>query len=151
MDKNPLGPTKITSIRGTYIFDDTSLEGDFSERRAKLNTYHPNVPVYKLKERVLYLRHLVKYKSGTIFVDRYGNMLRYKKSSKLFNVYSRKIMKLTPHGNWTIVSVRGHEQPLVVGHTVLPTTTHASIMETQWGSLLYDLTNEQHEMYKRKI
>jgi len=149
--RNPLGPITIRTIRGNYIFDDLSIEGGFEERRARLPMEHPNIPVYKLKERVLYLRQLVKYKSGTTFVDASGNMFKYHKSTELFDVTSHKINRSKPYGNWTILNIDGYEQPFLIGQTVLPTTTHTSIMQTKWGPMLYDLTNKKHEPYKRKI
>ena len=151
IDRYRFDAIKITTIRGTYIFDDHSIPGTFEERRAKLSMMHPNMPVYKLKERVLYLRQLVKYKSGTTFVDSEGNIFKYQKSSKLFKITSHKITRKKAYGNWTILNVEGQEQPFLVGQAVLPTTTHASIMHSSWGPMLYDLTSKQHEPYKRKI
>ncbi len=151
VDTNPLGVCKITTVKGVYIFDDLNLRGDFEERRAHLAQYHPGKKIYKLKERVLYLRQLVKYKSGTTFVDHTGTLIKYKKSSKLFNIKSLKIERKLQHGNWTVIYVRNMEQPFIVGQIVLPTTTHASIMYSSWGPFLYDLTNKQHKPYKRKI
>lgn len=146
-----MGVVKITTIRGVYIFDDTSLQGDFEERRSNLSLHHPNSKIYKLKERVLYLRQLVKYKSGTTFVDHNGLIFKYRKSSKLFEIKSYKINRIREHGNWSVIDVYGMEQPFIVGQVILPTTTHASIMHTNLGLLLYDLTNKQHEPYRRKI
>jgi hypothetical protein len=151
IDTNPLGLVKITTFRGVYIFDDTNIAGTFEERRMKLPIHYPGKPIYKLKERVIYLRQLVKYKSGTTFVDLNGNLVKYNKSSKLFEVRSLKISRRREYGNWTIIQVEGVEQPYLVGQTVLPTTTHASIMDTTWGPFLYDLTNKQHDTYRRKI
>jgi hypothetical protein len=151
IDKNPLGLIKITTIKGEYIFDDTSLPGTFEERRSLLSLHYPNKSIYKLKERVLYLRQLIKYKSGTTFVDLEGNILKYRKSSDLYKITSHKITRKKPYGNWTIISIEGQEQSYLVGQVVLPTTTHASIMETKWGPLLYDLTSTKHELYRRKI
>lgn len=151
IDKKPLGPIEITTIKNTYIFDDLSIPGTFEERRAQLAIRHPNKPIYKLKEQVLYLRQLVKYRSGTTFVDMDGHLFKYHKSSKLFKVTSHEITRKRPYGNWTILSIEGEEQPYLVGQIVLPTTTHASIMHTKWGPMLYDLTSKKHEPYRRKV
>lgn len=151
IDTNPLGLVKVTTIKGVYIFDDTSINGSFEERRALLSTHHPGKSIYKLKERVIYLRQLVKYKSGTTFVDLNGNILKYNKSSKLFEIKSIEIDRQVEHGNWTIIHLEGFEQPYLVGQRVLPTTTHASVMETKWGLFLYDLTSKYHPTYRRKI
>jgi len=151
IDKNPLGIVRVTTIKGEYIFDDHSINGTFEERRTKLSLHFPNEKIYKLKEKVLYLRQLIKYKSGTTFVDIEGNLLKYSKSSNLYKIKSYKITKKRPCENWTIINIEGQEQPYLIGHVVLPTTTHASIMETKWGPLLYDLTTKKHEPYRRKI
>ena len=151
IDKNPLGLIKITTIKGVYIFDDTSLPGTFEERRYNLPLHYPDKPIYKLKERVLYLRQLVKYKSGTTFVDVDGNIIKYRKSTSLYKINSHKITRKRPYGNWTIINIEGEEQSYLVGQVILPTTTHASIMKTKWGPMLYDLTSEKHEPYRRKI
>lgn len=151
IETNPLGLVKITSIKGTYILDDTSIRGTFAERRVILSTQYPKEKLYTLKEKILYLRQLVKYKSGTVFIDYNGNIFKYKKGNRLYQVKSHKIEKKTPYGNWTILKIIGIETPFLIGHNLLPTTTHASIMYTQWGPFLYDLTNTEHELYRRKI
>jgi hypothetical protein len=151
IDTNLLGKTKITTVKGVYVFDDKSLKGDFEERRAQLPSAYPDEKVYKLKERVIYMRQLVKYKSGTTFVDSDGNIIQYKKSTKQFEIRSLKITRVRNYGNWSIIYLEGDEQMYIVGHIVLPTTKYASLMYTKWGPLLYDLTSKKHEPYKRKI
>ena len=151
IETNPLGLVKITTIKGTYILDDTSISGTFEERRMILATQYPPEKLYKLKEKVSYLRQLVKYKTGSKFVDYDGNILKYKKGNRLYEVRSHKIDRKTYYNNWTIIRVIGIEQPYLVAHLVMPTTTHVSIMYTKWGPFLYDLTNKYHEPYKRKI
>ena len=56
--------------------------------------------------------------------------------------------KFFPVNEWNL---EGIEIPFLIGSVLLPTTTHASIMQTQWGPFLYDLTNKYHKPYKRKI
>jgi hypothetical protein len=151
INKNPLGLVKVTTIKGTYILDDISIPGTFAERRLKLAEQYPKEKIYKLKEQVIYLRQLIKYKTGTTFIDYEGNIIKYKKSSKLFDVKAHKITRKRPYHNWTIIELNGIEIPFLVGEPVKETTTHASVMYTEWGPLLYDLTNKDHDIYKRKI
>ena len=146
IDTNLLGITKVTTIKGIYILDDATLPGDFEHRRACIVG-----KVYKLKERVIYLRQLVKYKSGTTFVDADGKLFKYKKSSKMFDIRSAKIVRKVDRGNWTVIHLQDFEQPFIVGQAVLPSTKYASIMHSSWGPFLYDLTSKKHEPYKRKI
>jgi hypothetical protein len=150
IDNDLLGRVIVTTIKGEYILDDYSYNGTFEERRHKIAENEPD-KLYKLKERVIYLRQLVKYKSGTTFIDFNGSLMKYAKSSKLYFIRSYKIMRKRDHGNWTIINVNKLEQPMLIGQVVLPTTTHASIMETKHGPFLYDLTSEYHEPYRRKI
>ena len=151
IEKNPLGLVKITTIKGTYILDDQSIEGDFHTRRLKMRSEYTEEKIYKLKEKVVYLRHLVKYKSGTSFIDSTGKIIKYKKSTRLYPVRSKKIDRKIIKGNWTNIYVSGLEIPFVVGHPLTYNTNYASIMYTDWGPFLYDLTSKQHEVYLRKI
>jgi len=151
IEKNPLGIVKITTIKGTYILDDQSLDGDFQTRRVKMYSEYSDEKIYKLKEKVIYLRHLVKYKSGTFFVDSTGKIIKYKKSSRLYPIKSKRIERKIIKENWTNIYVAGLEIPFVVGHALTYKTKYASIMYTDWGPFLYDLTSKQHEVYLRKI
>lgn len=151
IDTNLLGITKITTIKGEFIFDDDNIKGNFLQRRLKLSDQYSRASIYKLNEQVLYLRQLVKYKSGTSFVDINGIIFTYKKSSKLFQVKSLKILRKKEVGTWTIIHVDNIEHPYIVGNVILSTTKYASIMGTSWGPFLYDLTSKKHEIYRRKI
>ena len=149
IDKNPLGLVKVTTIKGVFILDDISINKAFPERRLLLRQQYPKHKIYNLKERVVYLRQLVKYNSGTIFIDHSGELIKYVKSTRLFDITCHKITRNIPYGRWSIINVNGIETPFIVGERV--TSEYASIMNTVWGPFLYDLTSEKHESYKRKI
>jgi len=151
VEETALGIVKITSIKGTYILDDKTYNGTFSERRIAMLKEYPTEKIYKLKERINFLRQLIKYKSGTNFIDYNGYILKYKKSSKLFDIKSYEINTISPHDNWNIINLIGLEQAFLIGGSISPITRYASIMDTQWGPFLYDLTSKHHESYKRKI
>jgi len=151
IDTNPLGLIKVTTIKGVYILDDTSIRGTFGERRVLLSAEYPSEKIYKLKEKVSYLRQLVKYRSGTTFMDYNGHLIKYRKSSKLFKINSHKINRKEPYGNWTIIYLDGIEIPFIVGETLTPNAKFASIMRTTSGPFLYDITSIQHDTYRRKI
>ena len=151
IEKTPLGLVKVTTIRGTYILDDTSINMPFEDRRLQLIQKYPNDKIYKLKEKVPYLRQLVKYKSGTTFIDFNGSLVKYKKSSKLFTITSHSINNIKEHGNWSIIRVQGIESPFTIGEPLVYNATHVSIMNTSWGPFLYDITSKAHEPYRRKI
>jgi hypothetical protein len=151
IEKSPLGLVKVHTVKGTYILDDLSINDSFIQRRIKLAQANPGKKIYSLSERVSYLRQLVKYKSGSIFVDYNGNLINYRKSSKLYNVTSHKIVNKTKRDNWTIIHLVDIEIPFLVALSSTSKATHASIMDTQWGPFLYDLTSEPHAPFKRKI
>ena len=130
IDENPLGLVKITTIKGEYVIDDKSINAPFHERRLLLFSQFPKDKIYKLKERVAYLRQLVKYKSGTTFIDYNGNIIKYTKSTKLFDIKSHKILNINKYDNWTIFYVRGIEIPFMIGEHLKYNVKYASIMHT---------------------
>lgn len=151
IERTPLDIVEVTSIKGKYILDDLNIDAPFPERRMLLKSKYPNEKIYKLKEQVSYLRQLVKYRSGTTFIDYNGDIFKYKKSSKLFQVKSHKIERVREHGNWTIFEVAGIETPFMLGEQLNYKAKYASIMHTSWGPILYDITSEPHEVYRRKL
>lgn len=151
LERTLLDTIEITTIRGKYILDDKSINAPFYERRAKLKYKYPKEKIYKLKEQVPYLRQLVKYKSGTTFVDYNGDIFKYRKSSKLFKVKSHKITKKKQYGKWTIFEVANIETPFMIGEMLTATAKYASIMHTEWGPFLYDITSQPHGVYRRKL
>lgn len=151
LEVTPLDIVEVTTIKGKYILDDRGINAPFAERRLMLKSKYPNEKIYKLKEQVSYLRQLVKYKSGTTFIDYNGDIFRYRKSSKLFEVKSHKIERTKEHGNWTIFEVAGVETPFMLGEALKYNIKYASIMHTKWGPFLYDLTSSPHEPYRRKL
>ena len=152
INKSAMGLVKVTTIKGEFILDDSSFKGTLPQRRVALAAYYPRERIYKLSEQVIYLRQLVKYRSGTVFVDYNGNLIKYRKSSKLYDITSHKITSTTPVKDiWTVIKLKGVEQSLLVGQIITRDIKYAAIMHTKWGPFLYDLTSEQHNPYKRKI
>ena len=151
IETNPLAQVLITTIKDTYILDDLAYNGNLEERRLKIKEECPRYKLYRLKERVLYLRQLVKYKSGSTFIDITGKIFKYKKSSGLHMVDSVYILKSRPSDGWTILYLQGIEIPFLVAHRVNSKVKYASLMHTDQGPLLYDLTSEYHDPYRRKI
>lgn len=151
LEQTPLDTVEVTTIKGKYILDDKNINETFAKRRLILKSKYPEEKIYKLKEKVSYLRQLVKYKSGTTFIDYNGDIFKYKKSSKLFPIKSHKIERTKEHGNWTVFEVVGIETPFMIGEPLKYNIKYASIMHTQWGPFLYDLTSKPHEPYRRKL
>lgn len=151
LEQTPLDTVEVTTIKGKYILDDKNINETFAKRRLILKSKYPEEKIYKLKEKVSYLRQLVKYKSGTTFIDYNGDIFKYKKSSKLFLIKSHKIERTKEHGNWTVFEVAGIETPFMIGEPLKYNIKYASIMHTQWGPFLYDLTSKPHEPYRRKL
>lgn len=149
----PLGIKKIRTYFDEYILDDPSLPGDYEERRIRLIQRYGKKKVYKLTERVDLLRQLVKYKSGSKFINLKGEIYEYRKSSKLYPVISVPIIKIDEHGdNWSVLTLKHEHQKFLVGFDVeRKNIKYASLMITEYGPFLYDLTKEPHDSYKRKI
>ena len=151
MEKSILGLIEITTIKGKYVLDDLSINATFPERRLLLGYTNPGKQIYKLKEQINYLRQLLKYKTGTTFIDHNGHIFKYEKSTKLFKVQSYKLGKVKPWYNWSIIKAEGLELSFIIGVSIPPEIKYISIMLTDWGPMLYDLTTESHEVYRRKI
>ena len=151
IETNLMAQVLITTIKDTYILDDLAYNGNLEERRLKIQQESPLYKLYRLKERVIYLRQLIKYKSGATFIDITGKIFKYKKSSGLYNIESLPILRKKISDNWTILYLQGVEIPFLVAHTVKPNVKFASLMYTNQGPLLYDLTSKYHERYRRKI
>lgn len=153
IEENALKQVKITTIKKTYILDDKSYpHRDFAARRVAMVRDYPEKDIYKLGERVDFLRHLVKYPSGTTFVNKLGEIVCYKKGNKFYLITSKQIIsrRFTELG-WTIFTIDDLDVEFLVTHPVTSEVRYASIMQTNFGPFLYDLTYEKHEPYKRKI
>ena len=148
-----LGIKKIRTHYGEYILDDPSIPGNFEDRRLVLRKRYGAAKLYKLKERVDLLRQLVKYKSGAKFININGDILEYRKTSKLYKINSYPIQSMKEYGdNWTVIGVQGFHQKFLIGFEVRrKNIKYVSIMDTRDGPFLYDLTKEPHEPYRRKI
>ena len=149
---NKLDTIYITTAYNTYIIDDKSLKGDLAKRRYQLlsmpilNDY----PLYPLKEKLNLLRQMVKYPTGTYFIDSDGLIFKYKKSSRLNWVECKKIKSWNKVDNRTVFYVDKQRMPYVTD-LELDYIPYASIMYTETGPLIYDFTTEYHKPYKRKI
>jgi hypothetical protein len=151
IEKTPLGAIIIQTIKQKYILDDLSLSGNFEQRRLQLYNHYSKLPVYKLKEQILYLRQLVKYPSKTKFIDNNGKLFEYKKGKKFYKVYSHRISKYNQKGNWGIIYLDGLEQNYLITQPLSYNAKYASIMYTDKGYFLYDLTKHFHKPYRRKL
>lgn len=149
----PLGVKKITTVKKEYILDDPSLPGDFAARRLKLRKRYGKDALYHFKERVDLLRQLVKFPGNTAFIDKNGKLIRYVKTSKLYEVRSLPIVSIKEIENiWSVITVKGISQKFLIGFDIKRKyIKYASIMFTKDGPFLYDLTTEPHEVYRRKI
>ena len=153
IDTNPLGVVKITTVKKTYILDDKSYpQRDYAARRVAMVKDYPEDKIYRLGERVDFLRHLVKYPSGTTFINKFGDLICYKKGRKLFPVISKHIIyKHIMDNGWTRIAVDDVDIEFLLTYRLPWEAKYASIMMTNFGPFLYDITKEKHEVYKRKI
>lgn len=145
--RNPVGPVYITTIREEYILDDLSLEGKLGRRRL-----HIIGNKYPLRGAIFTLRELLKFPSGTRFIDNNGHIFQYKKGRARYLVESKKICKkeLRPEG--LVCYITDVPSPILLSPNIeAQEKDYASIMYTNYGPILYDLTQEYHEPYRRSI
>jgi hypothetical protein len=145
-----LGRTSIKYRNKWTVIDDTTVDGNLGRRRLILS--YSGLDMYPLMEQLKTLRQMLKYPSKTNFIDWDGHLFKYKKTSKLHTVTSYPIEKCTINGGWTLIRVGPGDQDYAVSENLQKQgITHASIMMTNSGPFLYDLTSEYHDPYRRKI
>ena len=149
IERNPLGIIKVKNSRGEFILDNPNLQGDTLGAR-RLHILKKQRA--KLGERLTYLRQLIKYPSGTYFIDNEGRLYSYKKGKRRYLVVCRKILKKTITQSGTIIHVEKVNSPFKLYHNLeAEDVKFASIMETDWGPFLYDITGIKHEPFRRAI
>ena len=152
--ENLLGRKFIITRKKEYVLDDCSYAGNYAERRLRMKLDGIE-DIYPLDIRVEGTEDLVKYPTGTVFIDNTGKLFKYKKTSaKYYPVESRKIIKLVksdkPYAIRSLIYVDGYDIAFKY-HKSIKREKYASVMSTPNGPLLYDLTEEPHKTFKRKI
>ena len=153
IEETLMGKVYIYTTRGKYLLDNKALPySKYSQRRLRLKGTK-KVPLYKFRATVHNLRNLVKFPSGTRFIDVQGNLFKYKKQRKLYKVLSHKILKKKPTNDGScIVHIEKFNSPyLIDSNFVASNTNYISIIYTKDGPLIYDYTTERHEPYRRSI
>ena len=148
--ENLLGQLYIRNGKGEFLLDDKTLPGDLAHRRLHM----PKEKLYPLKQRVENLSQLIRHRTGTKFITNTGRIVKYKKSSKLYTVESRSILKVDTKidSHMSIITVENTSSRFKVPFNVdIRNYKYASIMLTDNGPILYDLTIEPHKPFKRKI
>lgn len=140
----------IVGFYSNKILDDYSIEGSFLERRLLLYAKYPNNKIYKLKNRLNLFRQLIKCPGNSIIITSDGLINRYKKGNKFCNVKSHKITRVGKNKFGILLYVSKHTEPFFVTALTI-NSNYISIIETKQGPLMYDITKEYHEPYKRKI
>jgi hypothetical protein len=146
--RNVLGKVKVTKRGKEYLLDDKRLSGDLAARRLQLKAKKEKL--FPLKTRIDTLRQLVKRPSGEQYIDSKGIMFKYKKGNKRYPLISEKIRKIIPKNGLYIVHVDKINSPFVV-FLKDDRVEFASILYTDSGPFLYDLTRENHAPTRRAI
>lgn len=137
--------TIIKSSYRKYTLDCKGLSGDYATRRLKLLSMELEHPLYMLKERITTVPQLVLTKR-TKFIDRDGNVVRYRKS-RFLRVEYTKVLRCdrTWAGNYRLV-------------TTLPTVFLSDTPADYIGYIrdghsltLYEKCNERKRTRKVKI
>lgn len=151
LETSPLGRVYVYTVKGKYLLDDKSIDSELLSIR-RLRMEPRDMEVYKFRGRIDTLRQLVKYPSGTIFVDKYGDIFKYKKGRKRHLVESRKILKRTMSDKGMLLHIDGIPTPHLLEYKTLEDRVKfVSVMLTDKGPLIYDYTATQHEPYRRSI
>ena len=151
IDKNILGPITITTRYNKYLLDDVSLPyNTLAMRRLMAKSKYP---WYSFKATLFSLRELFAEKSGTKFIDSTGALFTYKKGSRRYSVISKLITsKERLHAGGLLIIVKDMPSIYKVAFNRNNwESDYASMVITDMGPLLYDLTRDTHDPYKRAI
>ena len=145
--RNPVGPIYITTIRDTYILDDLSYPGDLGRRRRQIKENK-----YPLKETVFSFRDMVKFPSGTTFIDNTGKIFKYVKGNSRYIIKCKKVYKKELRTEGMVCYIEDVPTPVLLSPNMsAQTKDYASVLYTEYGPILYDLVQEYHEPYRRSI
>jgi hypothetical protein len=152
---NVFGLTKVRYIKkGWVIVDDKRIDAEsLAERRLQLIFKGLKDELCPLTEKIDLFKDMVKYPSGTVFIDAKGFIFVYNKSSRLNTVESLPIVKYAEIEGYIVFKVKGiPDFPFIIpSKTKDLGTKYASIMHTQYGPILYDITKDCHATFRRKI
>lgn len=146
-----MGKVYIDTGRGRYILDDKSIPyPSLAQRRLRIKN---KIPLYKFRGTVNTLRELVKHPSNTKFMDRNGNLFKYKKGNKRYKVVSHEIIRKEKlEYNRYVIYIKDVPTPqLLDNELVAKASNYASVIHTKDGPLIYDYTSEPHDVYRRSI
>lgn len=146
-----MGKVYIETGRGRYILDDKALPySTLAQRRLRIKN---NIPLYSFRGVVNTLRELIKHPSNTRFLDKNGNLFKYKKGRKRYKVVSHEIIRKERQDyNRYIIYIKDYPTPhLVDNEIVAKNSNYVSIIYTKDGPLIYDYTSEPHAIYRRSI
>ena len=151
IETNSLGLVKVTTYRNEYVVDDTnSKEPNYFRRRIKLREEGYNM--YHLKIRADTVEELIKYKTGTHFIDKSGYIFRYTKGKKFFKLESHPIVKRAfDPDRGTILYLYDIPHPILYPHRIPAYIKFAGLLEIDGGHMLYNLTKQQFITTRRKI
>jgi hypothetical protein len=142
-----LGRTRIYLRDKEFILDDNHLEGNLGERRLKLKRW--GKPLWKLKKRITLLRQLLKMPGNVTYIDNSGRIFKYKKSVTA-QITSHRITQKIYDNNVIGIFVENIPSPFIIDFDYQG-GAFASIANTPYGPILYDITEEKHVPYRRRI
>lgn len=136
----------LAIVQGTkpYLIDDTSLEGNFPNRRLQLKVYKDDspYPLYPLKKAIGNLGNLLLYsRIYKTFIDATGRVFKYEKTTKVPLIY-RKIKKFVPYYNGTMLLIEGIHCPIWLYRPLRGGEEYAAILLIEKGYLLLGVTNK---------
>lgn len=148
---NGFGHIVVVTNNNKWVLDDPSIdEPDYFRRRIIMKSR--KYELYPLYEKVDNISQLMKYKSGTYFIDRSGKYFKYKKGNKYYNLNYWKIKKrLYDPNRGSMVFVKGLPMPFYFATRVPFNYKYLGLLNVDGGFLVYDLSEEKKDDTRRKL
>lgn len=139
--------TYIETDTGVYVLDNKNMEGDtVGKRRLRIKTsqlYRPRKVFYNLSQM---LRG--KY---TIFVDNFGTVFKYKKTKFVPLTYYKVTNTYRVEDGECVIEIPALNFSYKINCRKAYSITYVGLLDTQYGLIPYDFTDEYKPPTKRKI
>lgn len=146
--------TIITTFWDKYIIDDTSINGDFNDRRAYMALHKDELPysLYPLSVKCNTLAGVIKkLPKGKHFVDNSGRVVKYI-PRKFYNIVTYKVEQahIVGHCEFLLtIKTNTFEHINILSHSVGDYVQLVRIGNS--GYILYDVVSEFQEPIRRKL
>jgi len=154
IEDKALGKRIITTEKNVYVLDDTSLPGDYFDRRIRIKLYQKEkeMKLYPLNKLLRTFSEILKYPSNSKFIDRSGYIFNYVKGINFYKVECHKITKrIFDPSRGTMLFSDDINCPIFHTDRVHGSIKYMGLLNIDGGYLLYNLTSEPFNEARRKI